>query len=225
MKISFHSQSCVMLEFNDRSKAIIDPFITGNPLSDLVANEVEVDYILITHGHNDHIGDTELIASNNDALIISNVEIADYFSNKGFKTHGLNTGGGFDFPFGRVKSTIAFHSSSYTIDNENIPMGVAGGFLILADGKKIYHAGDTALFSDMRIYGEEGRIDIAFLPIGDNYTMGPKDALKAIHYLQPRKMIPMHYNTFDLIKQDAHALAEKHPKVIKVLEPGEHIEL
>lgn len=225
MKITFHGHSCFIIEFSDQTRAIIDPFITGNPLSDLKAEEVEVDYILLTHGHNDHVGDTEVIAKNNDAMIIANVELADYFETKGYTTHGLNTGGGYHFPFGYVKSTIAFHSSSYTLDTgERIPMGVAGGFLIKAEGKIIYHAGDTALFSDMRCLSEEGRIDIAFLPIGDNYTMGPKDALKACNYLQPRKMVPMHYNTFDVIKQDPNQLKEYLPKVVHVLEVGQSIE-
>lgn len=225
MKITFHGHSCVMIELSDQTRLIIDPFITGNPLTDLKAEEVKVDYILLTHGHNDHVGDTHLIANNNNATIISNVELSDYFRDDGFETHGLNTGGAYEFPFGIVKSTIAFHSSSYEIDGQRIPMGVAGGFLIKAEGKIIYHAGDTSLFSDMRIYSEEGRIDVAFLPIGDNYTMGPRDALKACQYLQPRKMVPMHYNTFDEIKQDPHKLKENLPKVIHVLEVGQSIEL
>ncbi|HHX52092.1 MAG TPA: metal-dependent hydrolase [Erysipelothrix sp.] len=225
MKITFHGHSCVSIELSDKTRLIIDPFITGNPLTDLNADEVEVDYILLTHGHNDHVGDTETIAQNNDAIIIANVELADYFSDQGFETHGLNIGGGFNFPFGYVKNTIAYHSSSYVVDGERIPMGVAGGFLIKAEGKIVYHAGDTALFSDMRMYAEEGRIDVAFLPIGDNFTMGPRDALKACHYLQPRKMVPMHYNTFDLIKQDPHKLKEHLPKVVYVMDPGQSLDL
>ena len=104
-------------------------------------------------------------------------------------------------------------------------MGVAGGFLIKAEGKIVYHAGDTALFSDMRMYAEEGRIDVAFLPIGDNFTMGPRDALKACHYLQPRKMVPMHYNTLDLINQDPHKLKEHLPIVVYVMDPGQSLDL
>ncbi len=226
MKIKYHGHACVSIEFDEGTKLIIDPFITDNPLSELDAQTIEADYILITHGHNDHVGDTEIIAENNDAVIISIVELCDYFENKGYRVHGLNIGGGYNFPFGRVKMTRAYHSSGYVDENgDTIYMGEPGGFLIQSEGKLIYHAGDTALFSDMRMYAEEGRIDIAFLPIGDNYTMGPKDAIKACHYLQPRKMVPIHYNTFDLIKQDPHKLSEKIPKLLKVMEVEEEIVL
>lgn len=225
MKLSYHGHSCVIIEFDEGTRLIIDPFITGNPLTDLKAEEVEVDYILVTHGHNDHIGDTKVIADNNDALIIGMVELTDYFEEKGYRVHGLNIGGQYEFPFGIVKMTQAIHSSSYMVDGEVIYMGSPGGFLIKSEGKIVYHAGDTALFSDMRMYAEEGRIDLAFLPVGDNYTMGPKDAVKACHYLQPRKMVPIHYNTFDEIKQDLSWLKEKLPKILNIMEVSQEIEL
>lgn len=225
MKISYHGHSCVMIEFDEGTRIIIDPFITGNPLSDLNPNDVQVDYILLTHAHNDHVGDTELIANNNDALIIGIVELCDYYEQKGFRVHGLNIGGQYPFDFGVVKMVNAIHSSSLYVDGENIAMGNAAGFIIKSEGKIIYHAGDTALFSDMRIYAEEGRIDIAFLPIGDNYTMGPLDAIKACHYLQPRKMVPIHYNTFELIKQDTKILSDRLPKILRIMEVSDVWEL
>lgn len=226
MKISYHGHSCLLIEFDDQTRIIIDPYITGNRLSDLNPQEVKVDYILLTHGHNDHIGDTEIIANNNDAMIVAVAEIANYFRDKGFRVHGMNLGGSYPFDFGKVKLVQALHSSSYTNElGDVIPMGVAGGFMIMSEGKIVYHAGDTALFSDMRTFAEEGRIDVALLPVGDNYTMGIKDAIKACQYLQPRKMIPIHYDTFDVIKQDLKPLKDKLPKICKVMEVGEVMKL
>lgn len=224
MKLSFHGQSCVIIELEDKTRLIIDPFITGNRLSDLKAEEVRVDYILVTHGHNDHVGDTEVIAKNNDALVIAGIEICDYFEPKGCRVHGMNLGGAYTFDFGRVKMVRADHSSTYQIsETETIPMGNPGGFILNLEEKVIYHSGDTALFSDMRLFAEEQSIDLAFLPIGDNFTMGLEDAFKACQYLQPKMMIPIHYNTFDVIKQNPVVLQEKMPDVVNILDRGEVI--
>jgi L-ascorbate metabolism protein UlaG (beta-lactamase superfamily) len=201
---------------------LIDPFFTGNPAAAITADQAKADFILVSHGHDDHIGDTVNIAKRTKATVISNYEISLWLAKKGVaNTHGQQHGGGFDHPFGRVKLTLAFHGSA-------LPDGSYGGnpcgFLIyLKDGKKIYHAGDTGLFGDMRLIGEEG-IDLAMLPIGDNYTMGPDDALRAVKLIQPKKVIPIHYNTFDIIKQDATAWAarvraETNTEAI-VLQPG-----
>lgn len=223
MKISYHGHSAVQIEVNEH-RLFIDPFITGNPLSDLDPDKVEVDTILLTHGHNDHVGDTVEIAKRQDALVVAPFELAVYLENEGVKTHPMNIGGSFEFDFGRVKYTKAFHGSSYTDDNGITHyMGMPGGIILEANGKTLYHAGDTALFSDMKMIGELHEIDVALLPIGDNFTMGPKDAKLASEWLQAKHVIPIHYDTFPVIKQDPEAFAKslKTSKGVP-LKVGEH---
>ncbi|MGY3778269.1 metal-dependent hydrolase [Isobaculum melis] len=209
MQYSWHGQSCVQIKTDTGKTILIDPYITGNPLSDLHAETVEADVIILTHGHNDHVGDTEQIAKRTDALIIGNAEIADYFSFKGLKTHGMHIGGQHVFDFGTVKLTPAIHGSTLQVGNELITLGIAAGILFTENEKTIYHAGDTALFTDMKLIGEQQEIDVAFLPIGDNYTMGPADASLAAQFIKAKKVIPMHYNTFPLISQNPVAFIER----------------
>ncbi len=225
LKMTWYGHACFLIE-SGKTKLLTDPFITGNPLSPVKANEVEADYILVSHGHGDHLGDTLDIATRTGATVISNYEIQNWIVKQGFENvHPQHIGGGFDYPWGRVKLTIAQHGSA-------LPDGTYGGnpcgFLFYIQGKKIYHACDTGLFYDMKLIGEEG-IDLAILPIGDNFTMGPDDALRAVKLIEPTHVIPIHYNTFDIIKQDPHAWADKVKEEtsakVTVMKPGDVLEL
>jgi L-ascorbate metabolism protein UlaG (beta-lactamase superfamily) len=186
---------------------LIDPFLSGNPAAKATAEDIEADYIVVSHGHGDHVGDTVPIAERTGATIVSNFEISNWLVQQGIsedKVHPQHIGGGFHYPFGYLKLTIAHHGSG-------LPDGSYGGnpsgllFTTLED-KKIYFACDTGLFFDMKLIGDEG-IDLAILPIGDNFTMGPDDALRAVKLLTPKTVIPVHYDTWDLIAQDADAWA------------------
>jgi L-ascorbate metabolism protein UlaG (beta-lactamase superfamily) len=225
MRITYHGQSCVEIE-SGQHRLIIDPFLTGNPLATTKAEDIDVQYILVTHGHNDHVGDTVSIAKSNSATVIAPNELADYLDTQGVKTHGMGLGGGYNFDFGRVKLTLALHGSSYTPagSSEQIYTGMPCGFLLLMDGKTIYHAGDTALTYDMKLLSEMYEVDLAFLPIGDNYTMGPDDARVAARFTGAKHVVPIHYNTFPVIRQDPQAfvaMLEKDGVSGTVLAPSE----
>jgi len=204
-------------------KLLIDPFFNGNPAATVKPEEVSADYILITHGHGDHVGDTVVIAKRTGATAISNAEIAGWLGKQGVKeTHGQHIGGGFKYPFGYLKLTMALHGSALP-DGSN--GGNPAGFLLTTnDNKKIYIAGDTGLFGDMKLIGEEG-LEVAVIPIGDNYTMGPDDALRAVKLLAPKTVIPIHFSTWDVIQQDAAGWAERVRKEtsakVTLLKPGE----
>lgn len=225
MKISYHGHSVVMIETKGK-RLIIDPFINGNPLTDLKVDDLKVDYILLTHGHNDHVGDALTLAKKNDALIIGSAEMESYFAKQGVRAHGMNIGGSYQFEFGKVKYTQAFHSSSYETENEMIYLGMPMGILLHIENQWIYHAGDTALFSDMKLIGERHPLAVAFLPIGDNYTMGPEDAAYAAELLKAKQVVPIHYNTFPVIEQNPEEFVKLLPEGVgKVLSVGEGIEL
>jgi L-ascorbate metabolism protein UlaG (beta-lactamase superfamily) len=223
--LTFYGHAALGLE-TDGHKLIIDPFLEGNPSASLSPEAVEADFILISHGHGDHVGDGVAIAKRTKATVISNAEIADWFEGQGIKAHAQHIGGGYKHPFGYLKLTLALHGSA-------LPDGANGGnpcgFLLTTnDGKKIYMAQDTGLFGDMKLIGEEG-LDLALVPIGDNYTMGPDDALRAVKFLKPKVVIPIHYDTFDLLKQDENAWAERVEKEtetkVVILKPGESYSL
>lgn len=209
MKVSYHGHSVVQLETEAGFKLLIDPFISGNGLCDLDAEKVEADYILITHAHADHLGDTIEIAKRTKAKVVTTVELAEYLDSFDLDTHGMQPGGAHEFDFGKIKMTPAIHGSSLTIEGIPTTLGLASGLLIEADGKTVYHLGDTALYSDMKLIGELNTIDLAFIPIGDNFTMGPEDALLAAKWLKAKRVVPVHYNTFPLIEQDPKSFIDR----------------
>ncbi len=221
-KIIFHGHSFLEIHTGNHS-IVIDPFINGNTLCDVKVDDVKCNYIILTHGHGDHYGDCIKIAENNGATIIATAELADHVGEK-VKSHGMNLGGGYNFDFGRVKLTLAHHSSS-TPDGKYA--GDPAGVILTVEGKNIYHAGDTALFYDMKLIGEGTSLDYAFIPIGDNFTMGIDDAVKAVEFLNPKVVVPIHYNTFNVIKADANDFKRKVESIGKkctILAPGEAIE-
>jgi L-ascorbate metabolism protein UlaG (beta-lactamase superfamily) len=186
---------------------LVDPFLSDNPLATATAETVDADFIVISHGHGDHVGDTVAIAKRTGATVISNFEITNWLSQQGVdNVHPQHIGGGYSHPFGYLKLTIAHHGSG-------LPDGSYGGnpaglLFTTPDGKKIYFACDTGLFYDMKLIGEEG-IDLAVLPIGDNFTMGPDDALRAVNLIEPRVVIPVHYSTWEVISQDPETWAKR----------------
>ena len=224
-RLRWLGHSCLWIE-SDGQRLLVDPFLTGNPKAAAKPEELSPQFILVSHGHGDHVGDTVAIAQRTGATVICNYEISEWLAKKTVKAHGMQHGGGHNFPFGRCKLTLAFHGSQLPDGSDG---GNPCGFLLrFKDGKTIYDAADTGLFGDMKLIGEEG-IDLACLPIGDNYTMGPDDALRAIKLLTPKKAMPMHYDTFPLIAQDAKAWAalvqQQTQTKPAVVQPGEWIEV
>lgn len=220
VKLTFLGHACFLIE-DGTHRLLVDPYLTGNPLAAVTADEAEADYIFITHGHGDHIGDAVPVAKRCGAQIITTVDLADsMLDDDDLRVTAGNIGGKVPLPFGSVRFFQAIHGS-----------GAAGtlssGFIFEIGGKKIYHAGDTALMTDMQLLAEE-ELDAALLPIGDFYTMGPQEALRAAKMIKARLTIPMHYNTFPHITQDGEAFAQSVREAgmnALVLQPGETIEL
>ena len=224
MKLTFLGHSAVRLEA-DGHEVLIDPFLTGNPSATIGPDAVNPSHIVLTHAHSDHLGDTEVIAKRTSATVVAGFEVVEYLGARDVSGHPMNPGGSYDFPFGRVTFTPALHSSSFP---DGTYGGVAMGVIIDMAGKRIYHAGDTALFSDMGLIGRKG-LDLTLLPIGDNLTMGPEDAVEAAALLSAATVVPVHYDTFDLIRQDPKSFqraveAETDSRCV-VLEPGSSLEL
>jgi L-ascorbate metabolism protein UlaG (beta-lactamase superfamily) len=226
IKITWLGHGSWALKIGDHD-VLIDPFLNDSPTAPMKADEVEADFILVSHGHFDHVADVSSIANRTGAAVVSNFEIATWFANvRGVKeTIGMNLGGGVSLPFGRVTLTVAHHSSQLP---DGAYGGNPGGWLLAVEDKKIYFACDTALFSDMKQIGAAG-IDLAVIPIGDVFTMGPDDSMEAIKLIQPKRVAPAHYNTWPPIEQDAAGWAERVKQETEaepiVLEPGGEIVL
>jgi L-ascorbate metabolism protein UlaG (beta-lactamase superfamily) len=225
VKFTWYGHATIGLRCNGY-EILVDPYFTDNPATNTRADSVAADFILVSHGHGDHLGDTIEIARRTGATVISNNEIAVWLKEKGLKTHGQHIGGGHQHPFGYLKLTQALHGSKLPDGSDG---GNPAGFLLTTpENIKLYLACDTGLFGDMRLIGDEG-LDLAALPIGDNFTMGPDDALLAVEMLRPKQVVPIHYNTWDVIKQDPNAWAKRveaqTSTKVSVLKPGESLEL
>lgn len=224
LKLRYLSHSAFLLDDGEH-QLIIDPFITGNPTSPVKTDEINAKYIALTHGHGDHLGDAVQLAKNNNALVIAVNELANYVSSQDASAHNMHIGGAHQFPFGKLKFTIAHHGSS---NDDGTYMGEPAGIVVNMGGTTIYHTGDTGLFLDMQLIGTLNQIDVLLVPIGDNFTMGINDALKAVEFVNPGITIPMHYNTFPVIEADPHDFktkVEASGKKCRVMQYGETMRL
>ncbi|KAB2909560.1 MAG: metal-dependent hydrolase [Ignavibacteriales bacterium] len=223
MKLRYFGHSAFQITTNQGIKILIDPFLTDNALSPVKGSEVEADYIILTHAHGDHVGDTVEIASRCGATVICNFELGNILAEEGLKVHQMQIGGAYNFEFGRVKLTIAHHGSSYPDGRYG---GEPAGVILNIEEVTLYHSGDTGLFYDMKLIGEMNKIDYLMIPIGDNFTMGIDDAIVAVGFINPKVTIPIHFNTFPVIENDPQEFKRKLESVNKqcrVLYYGEEI--
>ena len=227
VKITWLGHAAFLLEAE--KKLLIDPFISGNPMAPCSPEELNPDIIAVTHGHRDHLGDTIEIGKRTGCRIISIHEVANYIKSKGIFAEGMNKGGTVNVEGITLTMTDARHSSSIDASGFSFDGGSPAGFVMEIGGHPIYHAGDTSVFGDMQLIGELYEPELALLPIGDKFTMGIKEAVKAVELIHPKKVIPMHYNTFDVIKQDPEkfksAVEAKIDTKVVIMKPGEFIEL
>lgn len=227
MRLTYFGHSTFRVEIAGR-RLVFDPFLRANPHGSVDPATVPCDYVLCSHAHEDHIADALNLAKLHGATIVAPFELANHFAYLGAKTLDLMPGGGVDLPWGRIQMTPAIHSSALELpDGENRAMGVPAGYIVRAGDQSLYHAGDTALFGDMKLIGRHG-LDLALLPIGDFYTMGPADAVEALNLLRPKLAVPMHYNTFPPIRQDPQAFAaraEKSGLKVRVMRAAEVLEI
>jgi L-ascorbate metabolism protein UlaG (beta-lactamase superfamily) len=231
VKATFLGHACVLVSDGAHS-VVIDPFLTGNPKAAAKPEELTVHAVIVTHGHGDHLGDAVAIANRNNCPIIAVFELATYCQRKGAQqVHPMHIGGSYAFPFGRVKFVPAWHGSAFVEDDGTIVYtGTPAGVLLFMGDRTIYHAGDTGLFGDMELIGRRHPIDLAFLPIGDNFTMGIDDAVEAVKLLRPKVVVPIHYGTFPVIEVDPDEFvrkvqAECPSATVRVLQPGEALEV
>ncbi|MBE6080012.1 MAG: metal-dependent hydrolase [Veillonella sp.] len=221
VKLTYYGHSTFMLS-NGKTSIVFDPFFNGNTWEKAKPEDIKCQYIFISHGHGDHYGDADLIGKANDALVISTAEVAHKAEEAGLRAHAMHLGGKHDFEFGSIRLTPAFHGAG-------IPGGHAAGVIVTFYGKTLYFAGDTAFFSDMQYLNRFGQLDYALLPIGDNFTMGPEDALLAASLIKADVTIPIHYKTWPVIDEDPDAfvaeLKAKHNQKGLVVEPGSTITL
>ena len=225
MRLKYFSHSAFQITTDSGLKILIDPFLDDNPTSPTTSDKIEADFIVLTHAHGDHVGDSFKIAKRCDSLFICVNELANYCISKGFRAHNMHIGGSHKFDFGTLKFTIAHHGS---MTPDNTYGGEPAGVVLSIDGKTLYHTGDTGLFYDMKLIGEMTPLDYMLLPIGDNFTMGITDAVKAVELANPGVAIPMHYNTFPVIEADPLEFKKRVAGIGKrsiVMEYGEEIDL
>ncbi|MBK8946400.1 MAG: metal-dependent hydrolase [Ignavibacteriae bacterium] len=225
MKLKYFSHSAFQITTNSGITILIDPFLDDNPTSPVKSKDVDANYIILTHGHGDHIGDAFKIAKRTNPTFICVNELANYCISKGFNAHNMHIGGAHNFEFGRIKFTIAHHGSQTP---DGTYAGEPAGVIITIENKTIYHTGDTALFFDMKLIGEMNKVNYMLLPIGDNFTMGIDDAVKAVEFVNPEIAIPIHFNTFSIIEANPNEFKKKVESINKkciILNFGEEIEL
>lgn len=225
-RLTFHGHACFTLETSSGHRLMFDPWLDENPIANIRTDAVgSLDYILCSHGHFDHFGDAIKLCRQTGAMLVGTFELAAFAEKHSVeRVHGMSIGGGYRFPFGYAKMTPAMHGGQVAGDDEGVYTTHAAGWWLDLDGTRLYHSGDTALIKDMELLN--GRVDVALLPIGDNYTMGPDDAARAVEMIAPRVVIPMHYNTFDVIKQDPQEFARMvgSRADVRILQPGDSYE-